>query len=131
MKAAQKAPAQVSDKVVAHRRTATQMLKKVGIAQADYAKFIGEVEGKFIVELTAAVRSLQKPAKAKKVAKAASEPKETLAGTIRSMVITGMTNEEIRESLQLPDNKRHYPAWYRAEMARKQAADVVKAAAAH
>jgi hypothetical protein len=122
MKAAQKTSG--VNKVVSHRRTATQMLKKVGIAQARYSDFIscGE-DGKFFVNIEDAVRSLQKPAKVvkAKAVKVEGEQKITLANTIRSMVLSGQTNEEIRESLQLPDNKRHYPAWYRAEMARKAA----------
>jgi hypothetical protein len=120
MKAAQKSNG--VNKVFANRRTATQLLKKVGIAQADYDKFIscGE-DGKFFVNVEDAVRSLQKPAKVVKAKVAKAEGAISLAATIRSMVQGGKTNEEIRDELNLPENKRHYPAWYRAEMNRKAA----------
>lgn len=49
----------------------------------------------------------------------------TVAGTIKRLIAEGKTNEEVWKIVQpkfnLSDEKRNYPAWYRADMKRKSA----------
>lgn len=71
---------------------------------------------------------------AKKAPKAAVKAEEdtvkpaklTVSAVIRNYIAKGLTNEEIwakiKDEFKLDDNKRHYPAWYRSDMKRKQAA---------
>lgn len=47
------------------------------------------------------------------VAKATS-----IAGRCRQLIRDGATNDEIFKRLKLPDAKRHYPQWYRAQLRR-------------
>lgn len=51
--------------------------------------------------------------------KAAEATTTTVAGTIRGLILAGKTNEQILDQLELPETKRHYPTWYRAELRRK------------
>lgn len=47
----------------------------------------------------------------------------TVAGTVRKMVLAGKSNKQIWSVLKLnyklDDTKKHYPAWYRAQMRRQ------------
>lgn len=49
--------------------------------------------------------------------------KRTVSGVCRQLVKDGKTNAEIwavvKKEFKLTDSKKHYPAWYRAELARK------------
>jgi hypothetical protein len=82
---------------------------------------------------TLAVKEVQRFRKEKfdkktapKKAKAASTDGEFLpsvAATMRKMIEDGLSNEEIWERCAphfgLPESKKNYPSWYRAEIARK------------
>lgn len=41
-----------------------------------------------------------------------------LSAAIIHLILEGLTNEEIRVTLNLPKAKRYYPSWYRAAMMR-------------
>jgi DNA-binding MarR family transcriptional regulator len=58
-------------------------------------------------------------------AKPASKPKEprlTVSRVARELILAGLSNEDVFKQLQaqfkLGDNKKSYPAWYRADLAR-------------
>jgi len=53
----------------------------------------------------------------------AKEPKRTVSSVCRTLIAEGKTNEEVWETVRLlfdlPDSKKSYPAWYRADMKKK------------
>jgi len=110
-----------TSKIFKNRDSATAALKKVGIAKADYARFISKTaDGKFKCDINTAIESLLPPAKA---VKRKMSHKETVSAVARALVLAGNDNAEIWSVLQkrfgLDDKKRGYPAWYRNELRRK------------
>lgn len=109
---------------VKNRDSATALLRKVGITKDNYNTFIscGE-DGLYFVNLEDAVRSLTPPTPAKIALSALvvfnKKGEISYSLTIRNMVRQEMTNKEIADELKLPANKTYYPAWYRAEIIRK------------
>jgi len=131
------------------RRSATEALRKAGIANADYDKFITEVKGRFVIDMAkvaaaialkahtgrkingAAMKDDDEPAKpapkaAAKPAKAApapKAPKRTVSSVARDLIRAGKSNEEVFAALQaefkLGADKKSYPAWYRSDLKRK------------
>lgn len=101
-------------KIVKTRDAATSVLRKLGIAKADYNKFISNSNETFAVDVAGAVEHLKPKTK--------SSGKPTCASTAREMIRSGMNNKEIWAQIKvlfnLDDNKKHYPAWYRCEMRR-------------
>jgi len=79
----------------------------------------------------APVPKAEKPAKVAKPAKAKDLPWErkpegmTVSQLARKLIRDGLTNAEIwvklKEQFSLADNKRYYPAWYRAEFCKQEA----------
>ena len=128
-------------KILARRDSCTTILRKMGVASADYGSFIEVMtDGKFACHIARAemhLESLKKPApKAEKPAvekKAAAKPakKETVkreaARTVstvaRELIVAGKTNVEVWAIIQkefgLDDSKKSYPAWYRSDCKRK------------
>lgn len=107
------------------RDSATAALRKLGIGKADYTKFITAVDDGFDCDLEAAQASLKKPTKKSSSNRAETTKKagaETIASVAREMIYDGKTNEEvwrvIQDRFKLDDNKRHYPAWFRAQIRR-------------
>lgn len=109
-------------KVYTRRDSATAALKKLGVKQADYNKFITQADGKFVCLLAAASEHLEPPKKSQATVKAAT--RVTVAGVVRGLVTAGKTNEEIWAIIQpqfrLRDDQRHYPGWYRNQQTRKK-----------
>jgi hypothetical protein len=79
-------------------------------------------------------------AKATKESETKATPKperKTVASEARRLILAGKTNEEVVKALKLPESKRHYVAWYRAQLIRREreangakAADALRAALA-
>lgn len=135
-------------KSFARRDSATAMLRKAGADKSQYNDYI-KVNGSFFdvwmrngIPLTQAEAVAQKILETgtKKVVKAVAESAKkadakiasdgmeghetrTVSSACRQLVKAGKTNAEIweivKKEFKLTDNKKHYPAWYRAEVARK------------
>jgi len=62
--------------------------------------------------------------KAGKPAAEVKQPKRTVSSVCRTLIAEGKTNEEVWEAVRLlfdlPDTKKSYPAWYRADMKKKK-----------
>lgn len=129
-------------RILAKRDSATALLRKIGVAPSDYNLFIDQLSnGTYVCHVDQARQHLAakaaEEAKAKAKARKPRAPKErkpktpkepkapraSLSNEIRTMIVDGMTNDEIwavlKEKYGFGDNKRHYPAWYRGEMRRK------------
>ena len=69
------------------------------------------------------IESTPEKKKAKKPASVVKEPKRTVSSVCRTLIAEGKTNEEVWETVRLlfdlPDSKKSYPAWYRADMKKK------------
>lgn len=131
------------------RDSATALLRKMGVAQPDYNKFITIVGGEYKVDVTAAeehvgdndelapritvetpvtqpipepeVMVIPKPVAKVVEPKVAEEM--TVSEVARSMILAGKSNKEvwatIKAQFNLDDSKKTYPSWYRCELKRK------------
>lgn len=131
----------MTTKTYTARDSATSALRKLGLQARDYNLFITKVGDKFECKLGAAaahLESLKNPkpvaaaepkAKVVKAGRRAADPvvevkpkKMGISATARELILSGKTNQEVWEALKqqfnLDDSKKHYPAWYRCEMAR-------------
>ncbi len=137
-------------KVYLKRDGAAAALRKAGVPREDYDKFIVKVEGGFEVELpdlaiapTAkdlvagsktkdggpAPKKITKPkGKPVKKAKAKSDKpaRISIGSVVRDLVKAGKDNDAIWKAIKaqfkLDDTKKWYPAWYRADVARRKKA---------
>lgn len=117
-------------KTYIRRDSATAVLRKMGIKARDYNHFIEKEDGCVIclvgkakAHLTSKVvktsRTKTKKSKPKK------EKKVTISSYIRDLILDGKSNAQILSKLETKygaewlEDKRHYPAWYRAELRRK------------
>lgn len=61
--------------------------------------------------------------KAEKPVAEVKQPKRTVSSVCRTLIAEGKTDEEVWEAVRLlfdlPDSKKGYPAWYRADMKKK------------
>jgi hypothetical protein len=50
--------------------------------------------------------------------------KPTVSSVARELILAGRTNEEVFAALhakfKLPESKKHYPAWYRSDLVRRE-----------
>ena len=131
-------------KFYARRDSATTVLRKAGIPARDYQLFIKKsgdgvtLDYKLLQEYLSgksqgtsdpkATNAFQGPkttpkAKAAEAAEATQkQPKATVSSTARELIKQGMGNEQVwvvlKDHFKLADSKKHYPAWYRAQMKR-------------
>ena len=115
------------------RDSATARLRKLEVGRAEYHKYIEFNDGKFtvrldLVEKDAAKKSASiligtthptKPLRAQR-----AERPNSIAGVARTMIRDGKTNTEVWRELckqfpNLTERHKHYPAWYRSEMKRR------------
>ncbi len=130
------------------RRSATEALRKAGIVNTEYDKFITEVKGRFVIDMSKVAAAIalkahtgrkingaamkdddapaKAPAKAVAAAKAPAAPKaakRTVSSVARDLIRAGKTNDEVFAALQaefkLGADKKSYPAWYRSDLKRK------------
>lgn len=123
-------------KTYTRRDSCTALLKKMGIDKTEYNQFITSANGLFYVDLVAAEKLIaDRKAAAEEAAKPKSKKsttetdkpakveKESCSSVCRDLIRAGKTNAEIwaivKTKFNLGDNKKHYPAWYRADLARK------------
>jgi hypothetical protein len=56
--------------------------------------------------------------------KAKTGRKPSVASVARGLILAGKTNEEVfgalHKQFELPEEKKHYPAWYRAQLVREE-----------
>jgi hypothetical protein len=137
-------------RTLSRRDSCTSILRKMGINPRDYNLFITPTgDGKFQLNVGLAQSHLKGPtAEPKKATKmkpvttmkrakdepAAKKAKDlpwegapkgmTVSQLARKLIKDGLTNSEIwaklKEQFNLADNKRYYPAWYRAESRKQQ-----------
>lgn len=125
-------------KEYARRDSCTAILKKMGVDKKDYNFFIDKMGDKFMCRTDKAARHLEQlkelatkgaeaPAKVNgarvlKPKKTVGVKKDSVSKVARELISVGRTNEEVWGALKarfnLDDKKKHYPAWYRAEMIR-------------
>ena len=130
-------------KTYTRRDSCTAILRKMGIKPQEYNFFIDVAGDKFTCRtdkaashleqlreqtLATANKRMNDAAKADHAAKPARVKrtkgvhKESISGVARELISVGRTNEEVWGALKarfgLDDSKKHYPAWYRAEMVR-------------
>jgi hypothetical protein len=84
------------------------------------AKRVMKVLGDAQVKLATSEPSTKKKTAAKK---AGGAPKtESIAGTIKALIADGKSNDEIWSIVQpkfnMPDGHKHYPQWYRRQVAK-------------
>lgn len=114
-------------KIYSRRDSATTVLRKLGVDPSHYNKFIKLEHGTFKCDITKAeafLKKASKPVKSKPLkSNKKQSPRVTMATTAYDLIRDGKTNAEVLAVLQsvfgLPENKNHYPAWYRAHMKRK------------
>lgn len=112
----------MTNRTYSHRRSATTVLRGLGISVENYNRFITEHGGKFEVDIPKA----QKFTASKTVIKAApaDDKKITVSSVIKANIYKGLSNAEIwgivEQMFGLDKKTRgHYPAWYRAQMRRQ------------
>lgn len=118
-----------NQKIYKRRDSITAILRRAGIAQSDYHRYIEKVEGGFKMKnqgrhgfptMVLKVAKVEEPAKAEKPKRVKGK---TVSSVAREMILAGATNKEVWEELQrlfgLDDKKRGYPAWYRSDLRRK------------
>lgn len=115
-------------KIYATRSGATDALRRAGIQAVDYDKHLAKVTSGFEATLpdkATKEKAAAKPKAAKKT-KETKPPRETVANVCREMIKAGKSNEQIwaivKPKFKLDDTKKHYPSWYRCELARKKKA---------
>lgn len=141
-----------TDKATKHyasRDSATQVLKKMGVAKGDYDLFITKDKDGAVLDLASAKRHLadadkralealaaknkEKTDEAAAAAAAAPKPeretrpagerKPSVASVARELILAGLDNAavftKLHEQFGLDDGKKHYPAWYRSDLKRK------------
>ena len=122
-------------KLYTRRDSATKVLKSIGITPDQYNSFIEEKKDGFICHLDRA-REHQafhqpQPAKEKPKTKAVSksgvkksksgqsnDQTQSISASIKALILNGHSNSQIREALDLPPERSHYPSWYRSKMRR-------------
>lgn len=110
-----------STRIYAKYDSAASLLSKLGIAKADYQKFVHLTdENKFAVDIEAANKHLETHAKKQAVVR---RKKETCSDVARKLILKGKSNEQVWKILQLQfgldETKSYYPTWYRNELKRK------------
>lgn len=111
-----------ASKIFKTRDSCTSLLRKLGVKPLDYGMFIEKMaDGRFACQVVKAemhLRRLQAPE-----LQAAASKRKGLAAEFRQLISEGLTNAEVWATMSakhgLDDSKKHYAAWYRAEMARK------------
>lgn len=121
------------------RRSATERLRKLGVAATDYDMFIMQTtDGRYAVNaekakehLAAKLRKVatqevpQKKNKGRTLKEAESNQvkRPTVAATIRGYIMEGLDNKTIHEIMVRDfghtEDKAHYPGWYRSQMKRE------------
>ena len=121
-------------KTVRTRDQATALFRKIGINKIVYDIDIAKSGEAYEVDTFNAKLFLAEKDKAamkktlgRYLDKTSATPKhESVASFIRQLITVGKTNEEVFAAAQklfkLPDSKKSYPCWYRAEMIRKSRA---------
>lgn len=109
-------------KLYVRRDSATKVLKSIGITPDQYNSFIEETKDGFICHLDRA-REHQafhqpQPVKEKPKTNQPSDQTQSISASIKALIIKGYTNSQIREALDLPPERSHYPSWYRSKMRR-------------
>lgn len=123
-------------KLYTRRDSATKVLKSIGITPDRYDTFIEKTNDGFICHLDRArehqafhqpqpVKEKPKPKVAAtksdgKKSKSAqpSDQTQSISASIKALIINGYSNSQIREALDLPPERSHYPSWYRCKMRR-------------
>ena len=128
-------------KFYARRDSATTVLRKAGVPARDYQLYIKksgdgveldqallqehlsrQSQGTSNPKATNAFQGPKTTPKAKVTEATQKQPKATVSGVARDLIKQGKTNEQVWAQLQaqfkLDDSKKHYPAWYRAQMKR-------------
>lgn len=120
-------------KAVKRFATTKDGLRRIAALAADKTRARAEAQPlKFVDQYSVLKTAAAKPTAAKSVAKpakpAAKAPvrtvgksaggRETMAGTIQGLIRAGKSNADIIKQLALPDEKRHYPCWYRGYLRR-------------
>lgn len=116
-------------KLYTRRDSATKVLKSIGITPDQYNSFIEETKDGFICHLDRArehqafhqpqpVKEKPKPGAKKSKSGQTNDQTQSISGSIKALILNGYSNSQIREALDLPPERSHYPSWYRSKMRR-------------
>jgi len=120
----------VGVKSYARRDSATAFLRKAGVKSEHYKDFLRAKDDLFEIDPAEVQAYLDGVAAPKRETAKPKKPKgsrilntRTVSGFTRALILNGADNNEVWKQLKaefnLDDSKRHYPAWYRSEMKRK------------